>query len=80
MQMADPGLPGSVDLHARLTHQLQPRNDPSQAEGIASFPGNQELAGGSIFDAITGCFRIKFRCNSTAATYRASVRSDSTGG
>jgi hypothetical protein len=28
---------GFVDLHAELTHLLQPGNDPSQAERIATF-------------------------------------------
>ena len=54
-----------VGLRAKLTHLMQPRNDPSQAKGIASFSGNQEAAGGSVFDAMNDHFWIEFRCKST---------------
>ncbi len=58
-----------VDLHAKLTHLLQPENDPHQAIRIATFATIQAAADGSIFDAINGHSWVTFRCRSIGGTF-----------
>ena len=61
----------SVDLHAALTHLLQPRNDWVQAELIATFSTIRAAVDGSIFDARNGRYWVKFRYKSTIYTCEA---------
>lgn len=58
-----------VDLHARLTLLLHPRNDPPPAKRIAIFSKVWRTAGGSIFDARNRRFWLEFRCKSTGAAF-----------
>ena len=54
-----------VDLNAGLTLLLQPGNNPHQAMRITKFSKIQGATDGSVFDAINGLIRLKFRYKST---------------